>query len=359
MEDLIGLNPEQMQRMATVFSSASSSLAQSRNNVTGAVAVAWWSGSIADRFRAAWAATMIPKLTVASLMLEMEAFKVRRQLEQQIRTSNDAIAPIVFGGTGEVDLDDPQAGYSTDRDKKRVEDDLKKHRFTGALFPGGAPQITDIGQGALGDCWLMAAIAAMANSPEGRQRLTRMIVKNPDGTYTVSFQDGVVVTVDGDLYVRGNGTAAYAEGEGNWVQILEKAYAQRSRDGYDSMVGGWQTDALKAFGYDPTTLDLRSQPSNDSVVSLLRTQLGSGKPVTASGPSGPNSSHAYAVYDVDKDYVYLYNPWGSAFTDANDEIRKALKLPGSWSDYTVGTDGRLRIPISDFVRGFSDLEYAK
>lgn len=88
MEDLVGLSPEQMQRMAATFGTASHSLAMSRSNVSVAVANAFWAGTTADRFRAAWAATMIPKLTGASLLLEHQSLVVRRQLEQQIRTSD-------------------------------------------------------------------------------------------------------------------------------------------------------------------------------------------------------------------------------------------------------------------------------
>lgn len=99
MEDLIGLSPEQMQRLSAAFGSASDALAQSRNNVTLAVVSAWWSGSTADRFRAAWAATMVPRLIGASMMLQDESNKVRRQLEQQVLASSASGVSLGWGGT--------------------------------------------------------------------------------------------------------------------------------------------------------------------------------------------------------------------------------------------------------------------
>ena len=102
-------------------------------------------------------------------------------------------------------------------------------RYWGRLFSTAGPRLGDVQQGALGDCWLMAGLGAVAlNSPEA---LRRNVVDFGDGTYGVHLGNNFY-RVDNELPVNiaynGATWLAYAQlGAENslWVAIMEKAYA--------------------------------------------------------------------------------------------------------------------------------------
>ena len=99
---------------------------------------------------------------------------------------------------------------------------------SGPLFQNGVAY-TDIAQGGLGDCGLMAALAEIAyRSPT---TITNMFIVNGDGTYTVRFYNNGTadyVTVDSQLP---SGYASIANEL--WVGLAEKAWAQ-----FDEVIGG-------------------------------------------------------------------------------------------------------------------------
>ncbi len=88
------------------------------------------------------------------------------------------------------------------------------------------PCISDINQGALGDCYFLAAIQNLFKSSPNGQAIRDMMLDNGDGTVTVRFfnynkekkkQEPWYVTVDKKVNVFGN--------MNTWVRVLEKAYA--------------------------------------------------------------------------------------------------------------------------------------
>ena len=202
---------------------------------------------------------------------------------------------------------------------------------TGNLF-NGTPSRADARQGALGDCYFIAAVASIADSNPDAVR--NMFVDNGDGTYTVRFysvQDGMpdYVTVSRRLPAQYNGALGYS-GYGLsvssasttvWIALAEKAYAQwnetgnEGRDGtnrYAAIEGGW-------MGYVNAQV-LGTASSNYSLAStnkqILITALSSQKAVTigtnTSVSAGLYGSHAYLVagYNASTDTFQLHNPWG-------------------------------------------------
>ena len=113
--------------------------------------------------------------------------------------------------------------------------------YAGQLFVNG-PAYTDIEQGQVGDCYLVATFGALAKSDPSA--ITSMFTDNGDNTYTVRFygSNGAAdyVTVDCQFATASWGGPVYA-GVGTyspsstsnelWVALLEKAYVQWNETG--------------------------------------------------------------------------------------------------------------------------------
>lgn len=120
----------------------------------------------------------------------------------------------------------------SDAEYERPEGDV----FIEGEGEGSGPHPSDILQGALGDCYLLASLAAVAQ--ENPEVLENMIRTNDNGTYTVTFYDDgepVEITVTSDLPLE-SGSPVFSGNEEQsdspdgraelWPLIIEKAYAQ-------------------------------------------------------------------------------------------------------------------------------------
>ena len=146
---------------------------------------------------------------------------------------------------GEIELDDPPMRDAHASATKVGGDGVELpanacEEIDGELFVGG-PNLTDVNQRKLADCYLMTALAALAHTNPAA--IGNMIGDNGDGTYTVRLAGSLGdVTVDDDFAVGSNGLTLYA-GTGNaaapelWVAVVEKAYAQ-ANGGYAAIEGG-------------------------------------------------------------------------------------------------------------------------
>ena len=133
--------------------------------------------------------------------------------------------------------------------------------------PSGLPDPNkDMDQGTPGDCYFMAALAAVAQrDPEF---IKKNIKQNSDGTYTVTlYKNGkpVQVTVSGDIPGDGNGQGAAYTDSNTWVAIYEKAYAKLD-GGYKKIGKGGDTeDPLETI----TGRDAHSTNWNNSLDDIL------------------------------------------------------------------------------------------
>lgn len=147
-----------------------------------------------------------------------------------------------------------QPSLTRDEDNTKLADDYVYSKVEGDHSPVD-PKGKDTAQGAAGDCFFIASMAAVANaSPSAIKDMVKYDKKK--GTYTVRFYEEqgrgaskpVYIEVDGYLPTekanRKDPTYAGDEGGVMWSAIIEKAYA-KWKGGYDVIgEGGTGEEAL-------------------------------------------------------------------------------------------------------------------
>ncbi|CAH2314731.1 calpain-9 isoform X2 [Pelobates cultripes] len=216
-------------------------------------------------------------------------------------------------------------------------------------FIDSGARSTDICQGQLGDCWLLAAISSLTLHPT---LLSRVVPEDqtfcPSGGYCGIFHfklwrfgEWVDVVVDDKLPTKG-GRLLYTKSDTRgemWSTLLEKAYAKVC-GGYSALQGGAIPEALEDFtGGVAESVNVTRQ-SVEEIWELVNQSEGDkalmGCYIEVSEPSdigrindeGLVLGHAYSVIGAKKVQsrlgevllLHLRNPWG--FTE----------YKGAWSD---------------------------
>ncbi|CAF93330.1 unnamed protein product [Tetraodon nigroviridis] len=251
---------------------------------------------------------------------------------------------------------------------------------------GGATR-TDICQGALGDCWLLAAIASLTLNEFVLARVVpgdQGFGEDYAGIFHFQFWqfgEWVDVVIDDRLPVKDDELMFVhsAEGREFWSALLEKAYA-KVNGCYEALSGGSTTEGFEDFtGGIAENYDLRKPPSN--LFQILKKALEAGAllgcsiDITSAADSEAVTGqklvkgHAYSLTGaVEVTYlgrqeklVRMRNPWGQ------------VEWTGAWSDglcrrssewdnvqgdcpHANAEDGEFWMSFNDFCRHYSRIE---
>jgi hypothetical protein len=268
------------------------------------------------------------------------------------------------GNTGFQGVDLPDPKMHKDESNADGTPKFKTERFTGPLFID-EPTPADVRQGAIGNCYFPAALAAVASTSP--QAIKDMVKQNQDGTYTVRFYENgnksrpVEVKVDGDLYVRAFGGPIYGSSLGGtntkdkmelWYPIIEKAYAQW-KGSYDAIGNGGSAGRVmsevlgRSQGYEWI-----SSGSEDRLFNRIKSDIAKGIPVAA-GTYGSDQASRYTNTGIYANHAYSI----LGVEEKNGE--KFVKLRNPWGQSEYGNDGKndgfFSLPLKKFTELYSSM----
>ncbi|WP_369372360.1 C2 family cysteine protease [Promicromonospora sp. Populi] len=335
-DNMYGADVEALRLLGRAFDEAAAQLGAARSLIASGVDASDWWGPNGEMFRGEWADRHAPGLSAVETELARVGDVVRRNADDQERTSES-----LDGAGGGFGLPGGGPGGGAGGGDYSGEDrpgnpDLGDHGpykpATNIPMDDNAIDPDQLNQQGLGDCWLLAAMGSIAqNDPEF---FREHMVENPDGTWTVTmYKDGepVEITVEPEV---ASGGVMDPKGNPSWASIYEKAAAEYWGGEYEDLDGGYSDEAFEAI------TGKESNSSDEGSLEDVREALKNGPVAGGTEDDGsflwwdgemddnrvvPN--HAYVVDEVRENAngeleVHVINPWGPGDHNQSDGSNK-------------------------------------
>ena len=232
---------------------------------------------------------------------------------------------------------------------------------------------TGVDQGLYGDCWFESPLSGVASTLKGAKSISKMIVKNEDGSYSVYFPGlkGKSITVTNQEIINDKKISDSAY----WAKILEvamaKAYPDYAHNGGDPSLA-LQLLTGKMFNTFILHKDLSRNQLN-ILCNIIDYSLKNNIPVVAGTSDlhlNKNSivvgNHAYDIQKiqrigVDGNFlVWLRNPWGGNRRGLPKNQENDLPKVGFAHDHSLNLGyGEIVMPAKEFVRLFCEISVAQ
>uniref|UniRef100_A0A3Q1EH58 Calpain-3 n=1 Tax=Acanthochromis polyacanthus TaxID=80966 RepID=A0A3Q1EH58_9TELE len=249
---------------------------------------------------------------------------------------------------------------------------------------GGASR-TDICQGDLGDCWLLAAIACLTLNEKLLYRVVpqeQSFSEGYGGIFHFQFWrygDWVDVVIDDRIPTFNNQLVFTKSAERNefWSALLEKAYA-KLHGSYEALKGGNTTEAMEDFTGGVTEFyEMKEAPKELYKIMKKALERGSlmGCSIDSLVPArfetrtvtGLVKGHAYSVTAVEEHkeskvrLVRLRNPWGQVewngpWSDNSKEWATLSKSEKEKLQHQSAEDGEFWMSFEDFKKNYTKIE---
>ncbi|XP_062861104.1 calpain-12 [Trichomycterus rosablanca] len=285
--------------------------------------------------------------------------------------------------------DQTSIGMSPDPDPKLAIKWLRPKEISStAVFVEGTTCTTDICQGQLGNCWLLAALSCLTMHPTLFEKVVpsgQTLDQSYTGIFCFRFWqygEWVEVVVDDRLPVRGGRLLfSYSRTKNEfWSALVEKAYAKLIGS-YGSLKGGNISEGMEDFtggiaytrpvsSRTPPVLwrNLTAALSRGSLLSCF-IQAKTVKEIGTVTAEGLVRGHAYAITATDKVHrkaeevllVRLRNPWGfvefcGPWSDKSKDWEGINKAEKTKILLNVEEDGEFWIGVEDFCKLYDTVE---
>ncbi|XP_034066665.1 calpain-3-like [Gymnodraco acuticeps] len=282
-----------------------------------------------------------------------------------------------------------ELGHKSNKVKNIVWKRPKEISENPQFIVGGASR-TDICQGDLGDCWLLAAIACLTLYEKLLYRVVPHEQSFSDGYGGIfhfqfwRYGDWVDVVIDDRIPTFNNQLVFTKSAERNefWSALLEKAYA-KLHGSYEALKGGNTTEAMEDFTGGVTEFyEMKEAPKELYKIMKKALERGSlmGCSIDSLVPArfetrtvtGLVKGHAYSVTAVEEckpsqlkeskvRLVRLRNPWGQVewngpWSDNSKEWTTLSKTEKEKLQHQSAEDGEFWMSFEDFKKNYTKIE---
>jgi len=184
------------------------------------------------------------------------------------------------------------------------------------------------------DSWFLACLAAMAKTPHGQQLISRMIVKTPDGAYSVVLPPGSGATIPASYGMNHLGSVSL------WVSLLEECCLRNYNinnieNTFESGTKPGIQIGMQLLTGNPVTVIRADDYSPDQLSEMLSNLLSRGVPIALSAKSqaemgkvgyllSPNENYGLLSIDRGKNELNLWDGY-SGCTLAISDMPKYVK----------------------------------